>query len=69
VGAGLGGVAIKEVLDYYAANRHTADFAAALAAGALLLWVRIDDPSREATALRLLGEAGGRGAHIHERAA
>jgi hypothetical protein len=68
VGAGLGGAAIKEVLDYYAANRHSAEFAAALAAGAVLLWVRIDDPARAATALRLLEEAGGRGAHSHERA-
>ena len=30
VGAGLGGVAIKEVLDRYTANRHSSEFAAAL---------------------------------------
>src|SRR5579863_5011163 len=28
--AGLGGVAIKELLDYFAANQHSAEFAAAL---------------------------------------
>lgn len=69
VGAGFGGAAIKELLDYLAANRHSAEFAASLAAGAVLLWVRVDDPAREAAALRILAEAGGRHGHIHERAA
>jgi hypothetical protein len=68
VGAGLGGAAIKEVLDRYTANQHSAEFAAALQAGAVLLWVRVDDPELEATAVRLLEEAGGRHAHMHARA-
>jgi len=69
VGAGLGGAAIKEVLDYYTANRHSAEFAAALTAGAVLLWVRVDDPGLEAAAVRLLEEAGGRNVHLHAREA
>ncbi|HUK59024.1 MAG TPA: hypothetical protein VLV50_07310 [Stellaceae bacterium] len=69
VGAGLGGAAIKEVLDRYIANRHSADFAAALEAGAVLLWVRVADPDLEATAARVLSEAGGRNSHIHARKA
>jgi hypothetical protein len=69
VGAGFGGAAVKEVLDYLTANRHSAEFAAALAAGAVLLWVRVDDPAREALALRVLAEAGGKHGHMHERAA
>lgn len=68
VGAGFGGAAVKELLDYLTANRHSAEFAAALKAGAVLLWVRVDDAAREALALRLLAEAGGRHAHLHERA-
>ncbi len=68
VGAGVGGAAIKEVLDYYTANRHSAEFAAALKAGAVLLWVRVADPELEAMAVRLLEEAGGRHVHIHGRA-
>jgi hypothetical protein len=68
VAAGLGSVALKELLDRYAANEHSAQFAAALKAGAVLLWVRVDDPAQEATALRVLAEAGGRNAHMHERA-
>jgi hypothetical protein len=68
VGAGLGGAAIKELLDYVIANRHSAEFAAALKAGAVLLWVRVDDPNVEATAVRILEESGGRHAHMHARA-
>lgn len=67
VAAGLGGVAVKEALDYYAANTHTAEFAAALQAGAVLLWVRVDDPAMETAAVRILREAGGRETHIHAR--
>lgn len=69
LGAGLGGVAIKELLDYFAANQHSAEFAAALKAGAVLLWVRVDDPALEPTAARILADAGGRHVHIHERGA
>jgi hypothetical protein len=69
VGAGVGTAAIKEVLDYYAANRHSAEFAQALKSGGVLLWVRVDDPALEAPAVRILEEAGGRSAHIHARPA
>jgi hypothetical protein len=48
VGAGLGGAALKELFDDYAAPRHRDDFEAALRAGAALLWVRCEDPAREA---------------------
>ncbi|MGH7091089.1 MAG: hypothetical protein ACREFQ_19500 [Stellaceae bacterium] len=65
--AGLGTAAIKEVLDRFAANRHAAEFASALQAGAVLLWVRTDRPELEATALRTLGDTGGRYVHIHTR--
>jgi len=69
VGAGLGSVAIKELLDRYTANRHSAAIAAALEAGALLLWVRAADADLEAVAARILDEAGGRNIHIHARKA
>jgi len=65
VGAGLGGAALKEILDRYTANRHSADFAAALKAGEVLLWVRVADPVRGAAAVKLLASAGGRNAHLH----
>jgi hypothetical protein len=68
IGAGLGGAALKELFDLYTAPRHSEDFAAALKAGAALLWVRVDDPERELTATRILTEAGGRHVHMHGRA-
>lgn len=67
VGAGLGGAAVKELLDGYFSPSHKDEFVAALEAGALLLWVRVDDPEMEQVALRILTEAGGRNAHMHAR--
>lgn len=67
VGAGLGGAALKELFDDYAAAPHRAEFEAALKAGAALLWVRCPDPQIELRALRILEEAGGRHVHIHGR--
>jgi hypothetical protein len=67
VGAGLGGAALKELLDDYTAPRLSENFQAALQAGAALLWVRCDDPDRELTATRILEEAGGRDVHVHGR--
>jgi hypothetical protein len=69
VGAGLGAAALKELFDDYTAPPHAAAFRAALAAGDALLWVRVDNGTREAAATRLLAEAGGRNVHVNERAA
>jgi hypothetical protein len=67
VGAGLGGAALKELFDDYTAAPHRGEFAAALAAGAALLWVRCADPELELRALRILEESGGRHVHAHGR--
>ncbi len=67
VGAGLGGAALKELFDDYAGPAHRDEFAAALKAGALLLWVRCADSELELRALRILEEAGGQHVHIHGR--
>jgi hypothetical protein len=69
VGAGLGGAALKELFDDYTASRHSEDFAAALKAGAALLWVRCGDPDTELAATRILEEAGGTHVHVHGRSA
>ena len=69
VGAGLGGAALKELFDDYTGAGRRDEFAAALAAGAALLWVRCSDPEVELRALRILEEAGGRYVHIHGRPA
>jgi hypothetical protein len=67
VGAGLGGAALKEFFDDYTAAHHSEDFAAALKAGAALLWVRCPDPGSELAATRILEKAGGQQVHVHGR--
>jgi hypothetical protein len=67
VGAGLGGATLKELFDDYTAVHHSEDFAAALKAGAVLLWARCGDPDRELVATRILEEVGGRHVHLHGR--
>jgi hypothetical protein len=69
VAAGLGGAALKEVVERLVANRHAPDFAAALEAGGVLLWVRPADAEREAQALAILGAAGGTDPHMTTRPA
>ncbi|HYD31500.1 MAG TPA: hypothetical protein VEB64_11680 [Azospirillaceae bacterium] len=64
VAAGVGGAAVKEYLDAITDHPHTEEFAAALEASGIILWVRVDgDPAVEAKAARLLGDAGGRNIH------
>ena len=69
VGVGIGGAALKEFFDRYTAADHGADYEAALRAGAVLLWVRCEDPQRELRATRILEESGGRHVHVHGRPA
>ena len=65
VGAAVGGVAVKEVLGEVTAKPHTDDFARSLDAGSVILWVRADDSESEATATRILVDAGAANVHVH----
>jgi len=67
IGAGLGGAALKEIFDRYTAVPHRSDLTAALARGAVLLWVHCGDATLERRALRVLEESGGLHVHIHGR--
>jgi len=69
IAAGVGGAAIKEVLDEVSALPDSTDFARALAAGSVILWVGLDTPQEEETATRLLQAAGGSNVHLFERSA
>jgi hypothetical protein len=64
IGAAVGGLAIREVLEEVTAKAHTDDFARSLAAGSVILWVRVDSQQREATATRVLNEGGAANVHI-----
>lgn len=68
VAAGVGGVALKEVLDEVASIPDSDDFIRALAAGSVVLWVAADSAEEEAKARALLESAGGANVHIFERA-
>ncbi len=69
IGAAVGGVAIKEVLEEVAAKPHTEDFARSLDAGGVILWVRAADGDRETAAGDILEQHGGFNIHVHERPA
>jgi hypothetical protein len=69
IGAAVGGVAIKEVLEEVTAKPHTEDFARSLEAGSVILWVRAADSDREAAAADILESNGGYNIHVNERPA
>lgn len=66
VGAAVSGVALKEALDEVTSTPNTEDFARSVAAGSVILWVRVDDAERETTAKAILLEAGATNVHVHE---
>jgi hypothetical protein len=73
VAAGVGGAAVKEYLDEITATPHTGDFARALEAGGVILWVNVGtatqpDTAHEERARALLRRAGGMNIHVAERA-
>ncbi len=67
IAAGVGGVALKELMDEITARPHAEQFAAGLAAGGILLWVYAADPGRERKATEILSAAGGANVHTNER--
>ena len=68
VAAGVGGAAVKEYLDEVTSHPQTDEFARALEAGGVILWVCIDDDRvKELKAQEALAAAGGRNVHVAER--
>ncbi len=66
IGAAVGGVAIKELLDQATSTPHTEDFARSLEAGSVILWVRAEGEKRQSKAISILDDAGGANVHIHQ---
>ncbi len=69
IAAGVGGAAVKELMDEATAGPHAAAFAAALAAGSILLWVDVPDAAFESKAGALLTSFGATNVHTNERMA
>ncbi|MGE5478593.1 MAG: hypothetical protein ACM3Q1_18220 [Bacteroidales bacterium] len=67
VAAGVGGVAAKELLDEVAALPDSEQFAKALAAGSVVLWVSVADAAAEQRAKTILHETGAQNLHVFER--
>lgn len=67
VAAGLGGMALYELLGEVRATPHTREFARALENGAVLLWVRADAPERQELARGILAKNGAADVHVHTR--
>jgi hypothetical protein len=63
IGAATAGVAAKELIDEVTATPDTEDFARALAAGGVILWVNARDDAAEQEAARILAAAGGTNVH------
>ncbi|MDR3440400.1 hypothetical protein [Telmatospirillum sp.] len=69
IAAGVGGVAIKELMDEVTARPHAAEFAKALADGSILLWVDTPNPADESKVKALLASLGATNIHTNERSA
>jgi len=67
IGAAVGGVALKEILEEVAAQPHTESFARSLDAGSVIIWVRIDDDAAEARAISILQNCNAANVHVRGR--
>ncbi|WP_135081116.1 hypothetical protein [Terasakiella sp. SH-1] len=67
VGATVGGTAIKEVLDEVTATPHTEDFARAVDAGSIILWVRALGEDKQTKATEVLENLGAQNVHLHTK--
>ena len=67
IGAAVGGVAVKDVLEEVTAQPHTQDFARSLAAGSVILWARVGDAAAGARAREIMTASGAANVHATRR--
>ena len=67
VAASIGGIAIKDYLDELTSHPDSSEFARALEAGGVILWVRVDNAKAEAEAGTILSREGGKNVHLVAR--
>lgn len=65
--AGVGAAALREMLQEVTSLPDTEEFAAAVEAGEIVLWVAVADAQKERTARDVLEAHGARTIHVHER--
>ncbi|MCK5296972.1 MAG: hypothetical protein KAJ75_08790 [Alphaproteobacteria bacterium] len=66
VAAGVGGIAVKRILDEITSTPDSDDFVRALEAGSLILWIAVKDLLKEGKAKKLLEKHGATNIHIHK---
>ncbi len=66
IAAAVGGAAIKEVVDEVTSTAHRESYLRSLAAGSVILWVRVADAAAEQKAIRAIKDSGGLNVHVHE---
>ncbi|WP_339780427.1 hypothetical protein [uncultured Thalassospira sp.] len=68
IGAGVGTMALTDFIGEVTSTPHTEDFAKALEAGAVALWVRLDPEhaAAEAKAREIFARNGAKDVHIHK---
>jgi hypothetical protein len=67
IGVAVGGVALREVLSEVTAKPHSEEFARAVDAGAIVLWVYAETPERRDKAAEILRTAGATNIHTVRR--
>ena len=66
IGAAVGGVALKELLDEVTSTPDTEEFSRSVAAGSIILWVCVENSERAETASRILSQCGATNVHPHQ---
>ena len=67
IGAATAGIVAKDVLDEVTATPHTENFANALDAGGVILWVLCENEAQEQKGQEILQKFNARNIHVHER--
>lgn len=67
IAAGVGGVAVKELLDEVAALPDSQEFANALAEGHVIMWVAVKDDAQQQRAVQILRDTTAQNVHVFDR--
>lgn len=67
IGAATAGVVAKDILDEVTATPHTENFANALDAGGVILWILCATKAQEQQAQEILAKFNAQNIHVHER--
>ncbi len=67
IAAGVGGLALKEVLAEALAQPHAEHFERAVEAGGIILWIYVESAAREREAEAILAAHGGSNIHVQPR--